>query len=40
MMVLDFFIAAVGIMLPYGVLIFIIDWVYCKVIYAFTGRGV
>lgn len=40
MIILDFIIQAFGIMIPYGIIIFTVDWIYCKVVYAFTGRGI
>ena len=39
MATLSFVIASIGVMIPYGIVIFVIDWVYSKVINAFTGRG-
>lgn len=40
MIPLSFLLKAFALMIPYGIIVFMIDWIYCKVIYAFTGRGI
>ena len=38
MVALNYLLGAFTVMIPFGIVIFTIDWIYGKVINAFTGR--